>query len=904
MAAIKKSETFPGYKLITYDDGTYGYVMADGKSKVGYKSKDGAKKAAKKLAANAALITPHTLTDIEQALADELSALYDDAAKYLVNKAKNFVDKQQGKQYDKEALNALIKQCTTQIAKTNTDAVAAINGYAPVVAAEQANFAEYAIEDDTTLNPSFTLLNQDTVLRLIKDSPAVLPKAKAKIEKNKRWNTPKLRSALTHAIVQGDSIPKLTKKVEEICGSNKAIATRNARTMMTGARNAGTLAAYVRAEQNGMHIQKQWMAALDERTRASHRHLDGEIKPVTEKFSNGLMHPGDTSGSPAEVYNCRCTMVPIVNDQLYTGERASKLKDVSYEEWKAVQPKPKSKQTDAQPAAPKVDNQQQQQQQATTPASHEIDWYKPATVAGSDSDMLDPENMNWVNKVAYDNYTSAIAGIKSYNDLGEYIDKKLHIPVKSGYFDDHPDKVNAPLVGLRLIRAKQLVAMIEQYSYLGDMPNLKGISFLTDDYFATAKYIKTNVTQYAEDAGWMYIRSDGLASSETVVKAFAEMCVYGGTPNLAKFDGHIDAINAVNPNPNATGEKDVVAAIQRAFTSDSTVYAEFFTDLVKQYPQKEQSIAPTSRPPKVTQPAPKPKSEPEPKPKLTATYAPVSQSTSKPKPKPVKKTTIERGDSMYVLDKNDYQPVPTKIKPDVDYSHEYDFTTWESADAYARKKTGEVWRGASAKEKKIANRYTGQAYALINARLNGYADSMYSTFKGIHNTELAEGTIALTNLISRSKFDDAIVVTRRDSSASLSSFTGISKDDLYQMRKHNTFNPADFVGKSNRFMAFLSSSISRDGKFGKDSSHWVEYEIHCPPGAEMLYCEPFSQYGGGSGKNWDGYEPQTGADEREMLLQRGGSYTIVDIVPHPDKVTIVMELNLEDGYDKYGKEEK
>lgn len=338
-----KKETFPGYQLITFDDGTYGYVMADGKSKDGYKSKQGAKNAAKKLA-TALQVTPYTLTDIEQELADELSALYDDAAKYLVDKAKNFVSKyEKGKQYDTEALNALIKQLTAQIAKTNADAVAAINGYAPLVAAEQANFAEYAIEDGTTLNPSFTLLNQDTVLRLIKDSPAVLPKAKAKIAKNKQWNTPKLRSALTHAIVQGDSIPKLSKKVEEICGSNKAIATRNARTMMTGARNAGTLAAYVRAEQNGMHIQKQWMAALDERTRVSHRHLDGEIKPVNEKFSNGLMHPGDTTGRPAEVYNCRCTMVPIVNDQLYEGERASKLKDMSYDEWRNAQPKPKSK---------------------------------------------------------------------------------------------------------------------------------------------------------------------------------------------------------------------------------------------------------------------------------------------------------------------------------------------------------------------------------------------------------------------------------------------------------------------------------------------------------------------------------------------------------------------------------
>lgn len=338
-----KIETFPGYQLITYDDGTYGYVMADGKSKRGYKSKQGAKNAAKKLATSLQVM-PHELTQIEKQLADELSKLYGDAAKYLVDKATNFVSKYQtGTQWDTDALNALIKQLTAQIAKTNADAVAAINGYAPIVAAEQANFAEYAIENGTTLNPSFTLINQDTVIRLLKDSPDVLPKAKAKIDKNKRWNTPKLRNALTRAIVQGDSIPKLSKEIEQICGSNKAIAVRNARTMMTGARNAGSMVAYRRAESEGMHIQKQWMAALDERTRTSHRHLDGEIKPLNEKFSNGLDHPGDTHGRPEEVYNCRCTTVPIVNDYMYEGERANKLKDMSYEEWRNAQPKPKTK---------------------------------------------------------------------------------------------------------------------------------------------------------------------------------------------------------------------------------------------------------------------------------------------------------------------------------------------------------------------------------------------------------------------------------------------------------------------------------------------------------------------------------------------------------------------------------
>ena len=157
-----KIETFEGYKLITYDDGTYGYIMADGKSKRGYKSKQGAKNAAKKLATSLQ-VTPHALTQIEQQLADELSKLYDDAAKYLVEKAKGFVSKYEtGKQWDTEALNALIKQLTAHVAKTNADAVAAINGYAPVVAAERANFAEYTIENVLPAHAGMILLPRST----------------------------------------------------------------------------------------------------------------------------------------------------------------------------------------------------------------------------------------------------------------------------------------------------------------------------------------------------------------------------------------------------------------------------------------------------------------------------------------------------------------------------------------------------------------------------------------------------------------------------------------------------------------------------------------------------------------------------------------------------------------------
>lgn len=82
----------------------------------------------------------------------------------------------------------------------------------------------------------------------------------------------------------------------------KTIArTEGHRIQQTSARDAQ----YV-AKKKGADVVKQWDAALDGKTRDSHARVDGEIRELDEKFSNGLMFPGDPSGGAAEVVNCRC----------------------------------------------------------------------------------------------------------------------------------------------------------------------------------------------------------------------------------------------------------------------------------------------------------------------------------------------------------------------------------------------------------------------------------------------------------------------------------------------------------------------------------------------------------------------------------------------------------------------
>lgn len=65
-------------------------------------------------------------------------------------------------------------------------------------------------------------------------------------------------------------------------------------------------------------LEKEWIASADERTRNSHRSMDGQRVPYDEPFKvpakfgvDLMMHPADPNGSAANVINCRCSMAMI-----------------------------------------------------------------------------------------------------------------------------------------------------------------------------------------------------------------------------------------------------------------------------------------------------------------------------------------------------------------------------------------------------------------------------------------------------------------------------------------------------------------------------------------------------------------------------------------------------------------
>ena len=117
-----------------------------------------------------------------------------------------------------------------------------------------------------------------------------------------------LQSKLLQGILNGDSIDKIALSFADVIGNNEASAIRNARTMTTQAECGGRQDSYKSLEEQGVVMKKVWIATPDDRVRKSHADLDGEEVDIDEEFSNGCMYPGDSSGPPEEVWNCRCSI--------------------------------------------------------------------------------------------------------------------------------------------------------------------------------------------------------------------------------------------------------------------------------------------------------------------------------------------------------------------------------------------------------------------------------------------------------------------------------------------------------------------------------------------------------------------------------------------------------------------
>ena len=244
------------------------------------------------------------------------------------------------------------------MSKTNQIAASVINGHLPEVYAVNHNYGTYEIEKGSKINTQYTLYDAQTVERLVRDKPDLIPrKAAVNIPKDEQWNKQHINSAVLQGILQGKSNDDIAKELATtITTMSHTSAIRNARTMTTSAENGGRIDSYKRAEKMGIKMMQVWVATLDDRTRHEHRQLDGQKRKVGEPFEvegEKIFFPGDPSADPALVYNCRCTLIGQVEtvnfDLSDTSQRESKLGNMTYEEWKEE----KRKQDEGEPPAPK-----------------------------------------------------------------------------------------------------------------------------------------------------------------------------------------------------------------------------------------------------------------------------------------------------------------------------------------------------------------------------------------------------------------------------------------------------------------------------------------------------------------------------------------------------------------------
>jgi hypothetical protein len=129
-------------------------------------------------------------------------------------------------------------------------------------------------------------------------------------EDTTRW----LRSAHEEGLSIDDIVDELGGYYDDHL--DDAVARRAARTATVSTSNTGSHSAHEDAD--GV-IGERWVANLDGRQRESHGGADGQVVTVDGTFDVGghsARYPGDPSLPVGELANCRCSVVPVFEDEL------------------------------------------------------------------------------------------------------------------------------------------------------------------------------------------------------------------------------------------------------------------------------------------------------------------------------------------------------------------------------------------------------------------------------------------------------------------------------------------------------------------------------------------------------------------------------------------------------------
>lgn len=222
----------------------------------------------------------------------------------------------------------------------------------------------------------------------------------------------------------------------------------------------------------------------------------------------------------------------------------------------------------------------------------------------------------------------------------------------------------------------------------------------------------------------------------------------------------------------------------------------------------------------------------------------------------------------------------------------------KEADALLRDKCGEVWRTSPPIQKNAIYDYT-QSYHKFNEPLRGIEYGS-EKFLGVGNVDLDQigvkyagwkpGSMrkeinAMTDIIEKSTYQEDFWLQRGCRFKGMDKFFGIPMDKLQHASQSEL---EDLLDKKEVIeYGFCSCGVAK----GKGFSGDIILNIYAPSGTQMMYVEPFSAFGNGSGQNWDGLKPQTSfGQESEIILQQGTKFRVTKVEKTPKIIYFDLEV--------------
>lgn len=252
-----------------------------------------------------------SLKDVQQkaqSLQDEINRLGSMVvAEEDANEKARLVSMQQAKVYQKQYQDALKKQISSILDNMQVEGFKTISDYLQTCYEDGFVGAMFDLHGQGI--PLILPIDQEAVVRAVQLDSKISQGLYTRLGEDVAALKKKITAQVSRGIATGMSYQQMAQQLEAYTKIGYNNAARITRTEGHRIQVQAGMDACYKAKDKGADVVKQWDATLDGKTRKSHRKVDGEIRELDEKFSNGLRYPGDPAGGADEVVHCRCALL-------------------------------------------------------------------------------------------------------------------------------------------------------------------------------------------------------------------------------------------------------------------------------------------------------------------------------------------------------------------------------------------------------------------------------------------------------------------------------------------------------------------------------------------------------------------------------------------------------------------